>query len=185
MKKFDAIIALGGGIDRNGILSKASLDRADMAVDLHQQGIADQIITAGRWSHRLPYVPLVTEAAAMEQHALWRGVDRTAISSEDRSQDTIGNAYFIKRDILQLQGWRQLVLVTCLAHVARARCIFEHVLGDEYEVTVYPTLEISEDTYRHREALGMTALSQELAVVPRGDDRMLVRQFSYLTKANA
>ena len=185
MKKADAIIALGGGIDQNGSLSKSSLNRADMAVDLHRQGIADHIVTSGRWSHRLPYKPQLTEATAMRQHAVLRGVDGSLVTPEDRSMDTIGNAYFIKRDVLQPREWRQLILVTCLAHAARALCIFEHVLGEEYEVTVYPTLEISKASYRRREALGMTALSQELAIIPRGDDRMLVRQFSYLTDAIA
>lgn len=185
MKKVDAIIALGGGISYEGNLSESSRKRIDMSIDLYRQGVASHIIAAGKWSHRLQFVPTMTEAEAMRQRALENGVADEAITIEARSQDTIGNAFFIKHDILQPHNWRTLVVVTCGTHVARASKVFEHVLGSGYDVAVYPTLEIADSAHQHKEALGLIALSSELAFIPAGNDLRLAERFSYLRDAVA
>lgn len=180
MAKKDAIIALGGGISPDGRLANSSERRINMAVDLFRQGIAPHIVTSGKWSYRLDQEPCETEASAMKRHALARGVGETAIYTEEFSKGTIGNAYYIKQEILERQDWRKLAVVTCLVHAARTQMIFEHVLGEGYDISVYPTLESPDRNARAQADLQLAASARELAAIPRGDDQALENHFPYL-----
>lgn len=180
MRKADAIIALGGGISREGKLTNSSRSRIDMATALFRQGIAPHIITSGRWSYRLQTEPAMTEAAAMKLSAIEQGVPLNALYTEEFAMGTIANAYFIKRDILAHQKWHKLIITTCLLHAARTQMIFDHVLGDDYNIVVYPTLELPDKLSRQQADVRLTESTREIMSLPRGGDQALVSHFRYL-----
>jgi 3'-phosphoadenosine 5'-phosphosulfate sulfotransferase len=64
----------------------------------------------------------------MKDFASKLGVPRKKIIVEDRSRDTIGNAYF-SRLLLGSKRWGRIVAVTSDYHVKRARFIFGKVYG--------------------------------------------------------
>lgn len=178
--KFDAIVALGGGISPEGELSKSSQLRTVMAVNMFRQGLSSHIITSGKWSHRMSVSPPTTESEAMKNLAVDMGVEPQLVLTETTSQDTLGNAFYVKRQILKPLGWNSLAVITDTAHSSRALLIFERVMGSDFNVTVYPTLNICSDTAKAREANDFKTISGQLEAIPPGDDYAITRHFGYL-----
>lgn len=179
-EKFDAIVALGGGISCTGELTLSSQTRARMAVDMFRQGLAPRIITSGKWWHRLTAQPPITEAEAMQNMVIELGVAPSQVIAETRSQDTVGNAFFVKRQITEPQEWRRLALVTDAAHTKRAQFIFRHVMGPNYDIAVYPTLDLPSETVAAREALDLQRDEERLGQLPPGDEAVLTSHLGYL-----
>lgn len=182
MKRVDAIVAIGGGISTSGELSKTSVSRAHMAIDLFKQGLSDKLLFSGRWSHTVKDIPPFTEAEAMRRYALSRKIGESAILLEDRSQDTVSNAYCIKKNHIEINNWDRIAVVTCSAHAARTQLVFSHIFGQSCEVITYPTLEISSREFKLREALCVTAVTSQLDKTNPGDLQSLVQVFGYLSQ---
>jgi len=119
----------------------------------------------------------------MKHHALAHGIGEAAIYTEEASQGTIANAYYIKQCILKRYGWYALAVVTCLDHAERTQLIFDHVLGDDYNVAVYPTLELPDENRRILGNLRLIATTMELSDVPKGNDQALEERFPYLQQS--
>lgn len=135
----DAIIVLGRTLDPGGRLSVLGRQRVHRAFQLWQEGVAPRLILTGRCSLTSTEPVAVTEAAAMAAHAVELGVPREALLLEERSRDTIGNAYFVQRDILDAHGWRSLRVVTSDFHIPRAAWVFQKVLGAGYDAAYSPS----------------------------------------------
>ena len=137
----DAIIILGGGINKDGNLPKIPKERVEKGVEIWKGGSAKKIIVSGKygfWLDELKQVPPKTEAAAMRDYALLLGVQAEDVILEEDSKDTIGNAYFVKVNILEKNNWRNIVVVTSDYHLTRTEFIFNLVLGKEYNVEYIP-----------------------------------------------
>ncbi len=128
----DAIVVLAGGVAADGSLPLWVRFRVERGVTLWRNGIARTIILSGRWGFAEPIPPPTTEAQAMKRLAIHLGVPAKHILTEEQSQDTIGNAYFTQTTLLVRRGWTRLVIVTSDYHLARARYIFEKILGPKY-----------------------------------------------------
>ncbi|WP_255171448.1 YdcF family protein [Natrononativus amylolyticus] len=81
------------------------------------------------------------EADAMGAYARQRGVSRDAILRERRSRDTIGNGYFTRRLLEDLEVEPDaLYLVTAEWHAPRAAFVFEQCFGEAVTIdTRYAT----------------------------------------------
>jgi uncharacterized SAM-binding protein YcdF (DUF218 family) len=180
MKRVDAIVAIGGGINCSGELSKTSASRVETAVDLFKQGLSDKLLFSGRWSHRLTQKPPFSEAEAMRRYATTRQISATAILLENKSQDTLSNAYFIKKDFVEYHKWNRIAVVTCPAHAARTQLVFSRIFGQSCDVVTYPTLEISSHEYRQREAVSLLAISDKLDQITPGNLQSVAQAFEYL-----
>ena len=80
----------------------------------------------------------VTEAVAMARAAITGGVRESDLLLEEVSRDTIGNAYFSARRILEPNGWNTVRVVTSDYHVPRAAWVFNKVLGAAFDVSFSP-----------------------------------------------
>lgn len=108
----------------------------------------------------------------MEQFALTFGVPADAILLEESSHDTIGNAYFTKRDILEPRGWHRILVVTSDYPVVRSGYLFNKVLGPSYQLTVIgapsdPEKRVRRDAF---EAKSLELHKRWLDPIPDGDD---------------
>src|SRR3989338_3121707 len=119
---FDAIIVLGAGITRKGNLSMVAKSRMNKAVELHRSGVAARIIVTGK-----------NEAAAMKKYAVRKGIRHENIFCEEKSVDTIGNAFFTRKLFFLPIGWKRAVVVTSPFHMQRARLIFKKVFGKGHD----------------------------------------------------
>ena len=133
MKRHDAIVVLGGTVSEDGTLAPWVAARVDRAVEAFEAGVAARVIFTGRTGVHGPAQPRVTEAAAMAAFAEQRGLPAAAVVLEEHARDTLGNAYFVRRDILQPNDWRSVRVVTNDFHLSRAAWVFRKVLGPSYD----------------------------------------------------
>jgi len=129
----DAIVVLGGALGADGRLPRWVEARVERAVEAHRAGVAPRIIFSGRCGLMAPADPAVSEAAAMAAAARTMGLAEDAILLEEQSRDTLGNAYFVRRDFLDPNGWRRVRVVTSDFHLSRAAWVFRKVLGRGYD----------------------------------------------------
>lgn len=131
--RHDAIVVLGGMVEADGTLAPWVAARVERALEAYGSGISKRVVFAGRSGLYGPAQPAVTEAAAMAAYAQRRGLPAEAVVLEEKSRDTLGNAYFVRRDILQPNGWRSIRVVTNDFHLSRAAWVFRKVLGPQYD----------------------------------------------------
>jgi uncharacterized SAM-binding protein YcdF (DUF218 family) len=130
----DAIVVLGGGVHPDGSLPPVARARVERAVELFECGVAPRLILSGRCGLSAAE-PAVTEAAAMAEYAAGFGVPRAAMFLEDDAKDTLGNAYFTRREFLEPNEWTSIRVVTSDYHLSRAAWVFRKILGPGYDVS--------------------------------------------------
>lgn len=124
-----AIVVLGHRLRDDGALSRESLKRLDLGIELFNKFNADAIIFSGGVANPLAGV---SEAKAMQKYAIYNRIPSHKIILEEKSLDTIGNAIFIKELIKKKFG--NLFLVTSCYHMYRASFIFKVVFGEGYKL---------------------------------------------------
>lgn len=133
----DAIIVLAGGINSDGTLPDLPKGRVDRGIECFTRDNAQAIIMTGKYGFWLDWkkeIPPRSEAEAMKEYAVSKGVKEEAVISEETSKDTLGNAYFTKVDILQPKGWKNVTIVTSDFHLERTKLVFDLVLGSDYAI---------------------------------------------------
>jgi uncharacterized SAM-binding protein YcdF (DUF218 family) len=124
VKRFDAIVVLGGGVAHKGTLrptdelSSAGLERTLCGVDLLTKGFAPKLVLAG--GDGSIFGSNTEEATVMKLFALQLGAHKDSILLENRSRNTYENAVETKR----LLGNASILLVTSAIHVPRALGLF-------------------------------------------------------------
>jgi uncharacterized SAM-binding protein YcdF (DUF218 family) len=126
----EIIVVLGGGILADGTPAPATLARAEAAADLARAHPGAAIICSG--SHGAGRKPKRSEAAAMADLVVARGIDRERIFLEDESRDTIGNAVHVADRYLATIPARPMYLVTSPFHLERSVETFRLVLGSTW-----------------------------------------------------
>lgn len=130
----DVLIVLGYCNDTDDPVFRA---RVDKAVELHDQGMAPQIIMSGCCSDKLDIKPKQSEAAVMRDYAVDKGIPASAILLEEESVCTLGNFYFTKTRILEPCSWYHVGFISTPWHTYRSNYLASMVLGPDYVVTGY------------------------------------------------
>jgi uncharacterized SAM-binding protein YcdF (DUF218 family) len=118
--RFDTIIILGAGLDRDGNPDPVLLSRITAGVREYERGIAPRILVSGGEQHGH------IQASVMARVAQAQGVPASAILVEPNAENTIQNACFSAR-IMKQHGWNSAEVVTSTSHLARAAIIFSHL----------------------------------------------------------
>lgn len=124
IKRFDAIVVLGGGAAGKGTLrpsdelSDLSMKRTICGADLFAHGFAPRILFSGGDASIIGSGP--KEAIEMKRLARRLGVPEEAILIEDQSRTTYESAVATKR----LLGQASILLVTSANHIPRALGLF-------------------------------------------------------------
>ncbi len=162
-----AIVILGNGLIHNN--GKTELPdhvqkRLDIVTQMYHEASEENrplLVTTGKWSlwyRRDKNIPSITEADAMGEYLRSHGIPEDAILSETESEDTIGNAFFLKR-LLQDTPIRHLTVLCADFHEERATYIFNEVLGKEFTINFistpgpYEGKELEEQTIHNRNLL--------------------------------
>jgi SanA protein len=136
LKKYDAIIVLGGGRDNQGDLTTLSIQRLDKGVDLYRRGVARKIFAlGGHFSTTDPKAIYFEESGAQLRAAyLMRGGVRSeGVVSIHEGRDTVEEAFVSRKKTKEL-GLRRILLVTSDKHLERALWIFRRIFGDGFEI---------------------------------------------------
>jgi uncharacterized SAM-binding protein YcdF (DUF218 family) len=116
--RFDAIIVLGAGLDRDGNPSPTLLSRVTEGVHEYERGMAPRLIVTGGPEHGG-----FVQANVMARVAEAQGVPASAVVVEPNAENTIENACFSER-MMKQHGWQSAEMVTSASHLPRAGLIF-------------------------------------------------------------
>lgn len=128
-------VVLGGGVTPDGNLPRNIIKRLEKALEVYSASHSDAIVCSGKYSSLYGLVkPKKTEAKAMSEYLQKRGVAKDRIILEQKSRNTLANAYYLKKDIFMKQGERRGIIITSNYHVDRVKFVFEKTFGSEYEL---------------------------------------------------
>ena len=116
----DAIVVLGGGVNRGRYLTLSSSHRLVRGVQLYHEGRAQKIIFSGGVSPNTG----VAEGAVLAQEARRMLVPSENIIIEKNSRRTYEQAVETKK-ITDPLRWKSIILVTSYPHMKRAVLCFE------------------------------------------------------------
>lgn len=133
----DAIVVLGAGAGRDGVLSNQSLRRLVGGLVLYRRGLAPRVIVMGPGYQGSPIEGEIRAALAREV-----GIPADALLVEGRGLTTRAEAALAAR-LLMEKGMQRVLLVTSAQHMRRARLLFERA---GVEVVPAPVVEISPAT---------------------------------------
>lgn len=117
----DAIVVLGSGIHRDGLLSERSITHALHGIELWKRGLAPFILFSGPAGSMGPSEAIVRRALAEQL-----GVPPERVLVDSSGRTTRGEARSLRR-VLFLRDARRVVLVTDARHLRRAREAFVRV----------------------------------------------------------
>lgn len=115
MKKYDAILLLGYGLDENDQATQELRLRVKAAARAYRDGYSQIIVACGGTTEGHH----ISEAEVMEKLLLEEGVPKTAILLENKSQITIENMRFAAQVLGGAKG-RRVLVVTSDYHVRRS-----------------------------------------------------------------
>jgi len=151
------IVILGGGIDLQGNLPKHACQRLDKAIEIFKQltnydlpsealakeglQIADyqkniKIVVSGKYSflyNQLGKTPPTTEAEAMAKYLEKKSIPIDQILVENESQDTVSNAYYLKKNYFLTYKETKAIFISNKYHLPRVEYIFKKVFGPGYK----------------------------------------------------
>jgi uncharacterized SAM-binding protein YcdF (DUF218 family) len=145
----DAIVVLGAGASRDGLLSNPSLRRLMGGLALYRRGLAPRIIVMGPRHQGGP-----AEAEVRATLARDIGVPAGALVVESQGLTTRHEAALTAQR-MQETGGRRILLVTGAQHMPRARLLFERA---GLEVIPAPVVEISPAVGRPESRLELARL---------------------------
>ncbi len=129
------IIVLGGGITKNGIVPDFVKTRLEKAKEIFLKNKSARILFCGRYSflYSKNNRPAKTEAQAGKEYLLKIGVPGKNIYMENKSKDTIGNAYYAKKLYFIPRKEKEAIIITSDFHLERSRFIFKEIFGSGYD----------------------------------------------------
>lgn len=174
LPKSDVVIVLGGAIGRQlpprlAPDASESIDRVLHTARLFRAGKAEAILVSGGnlpWQTGSP-----PEAEVIADLLVELGVPRNAITLDTESRNTRENA-LDSVAFMNLEGWRNALLVTSAAHMPRALAVFEKAgvgavpASTDVRIT-YPLFESVLDLLPTAAALSLTtdALKEHLGIL--------------------
>ena len=166
------VVVLGGGINLDGTLSAELIERVDLAIELYRSHQVKTLIMCGAYSYKATEIPKLTEAQAMSNYAASLGVSTKDIFVEDKSKDTIGNAYYSKILFLEPHNWHHLIIVASPNHShQRIEYIFKKILGDGYGFNIIPSEENNHPSNIECETKSLNLARDWLSAIKDGDDK--------------
>ncbi len=112
----DAIVILGGGVEKDGRPTSSTLERTLYGVSLYHQGLAPTIILSTGLAKYFNEARLMSEIARAE------GVPEQALILEEDSRNTHENLEQVQR-ILDAHDWETAIVVSSPYHMRRVALV--------------------------------------------------------------
>jgi uncharacterized SAM-binding protein YcdF (DUF218 family) len=180
MTKPDVIIILGGGTSNTLKPLFYTKERLGFFSKYIDQFHNIPIVVSGNYAITAKKRPKYSEAEVMRHYLIKNGVNPTSILLENKSRDTIGNAYYSKLIIKKHPSWKRVLVVTTNGHEKRSLWLFKKILGPKYTISFLkvPTKIISQKEAPLRkkyENYLITAYKKVLTHCRPGDDQTIIR----------
>jgi len=132
--EYEAVIVLAGGVKPDKTLPAIPKARVDMGVKIFFEKKTPRLIFSGHFSFMFPNPLNLSESEAMRFYAISRQVPDESIITEDKSKETLGNAYFTKVDVAIPQQLKRLAVITSDFHIIRTEYLFGKVYGPDFQI---------------------------------------------------
>lgn len=134
MKKYDAIIILGGGRFNDGSLTPLSMQRLDKGCKLYNRGFSNKVIVLGGVFST--YSPKsikfkITGADIRCKYLIVHKINSKNIIKIPEGRDTIEEA-FVSRKVAKNLELKKLLITTSDKHLKRALFIFRRIYGKKF-----------------------------------------------------
>lgn len=131
--------------------SNANVDqlcgRVDVSLERFHQTGAEYLLFTGGVTHPREQR---SECELMRAHAVNAGINPDRILLEDRALDTIGNGYYSRLLVEDLQRTvKGITLITSDYHLERASYIFEQCYGPDYDILPVAYESVHLEASRH------------------------------------
>ncbi len=169
------IVIPGGGIENDKLPSFVET-RLKKAYEILKKNPGSKIIFCGKYSFLFTgeNIPTKTEAQLGKDYLLSLGVSPGSILMENRSKDTIGNAYYVKKLFFIPRGEKEAIIITSDFHMARTKYIFNKIFGPTYKLTFIETLSgITDQRILERQQKLLKKTKELLARMRDGDHNFL------------
>ena len=167
----DVIIVLAGGVGSNGVPHETVLRRLRRAAQLYKEqeaatGTGPVVVCNGggtthkpKWVDKSGYA--IPEAALMGRELISMGVKATDVYAEGYSDDTIGNAFFVRVMHIDVRPeWRRLRVITSAFQMERTKALYDWVFGLAPLPAGKPYYDMAYESVDDNGALPPTALSR-------------------------
>ena len=121
------IIVLGNKLQSNKIHDELK-ERMNVSINLLQKIDADILILSGGKANP----NFLDECKVMNNYAIKKGVSADKIILENRSLDTIGNAFFTAKIVKKLDNIDMIYVSSSCYHMRRTEYIFKKTFGSKY-----------------------------------------------------
>lgn len=131
--KKSALIVLSHQMDRNGELDNETLVRIELAIELFKRKGYDYLITTGR-NYKGDSDLKIGEVVADKIRGQY-SIEKNKVLVDVFSRDTVGDAFFLRKNIVYPHGINSITVVTTNYHVQRADMIFKKFFSPRTSVT--------------------------------------------------
>ncbi len=162
-----ALVVFGAGFSVKGGIYHRAIERLESSLKL--QNTFDFIVLCGgpTWNGK-------SEAQAMKEWLIKRGVNPDKIIKEEKCKDTIGNVIYAKRLLLNKRV-NEVLIVSSALHIPRIKKICKAVMEEDLWISFEPVPErFSEGELKlqkEHESKGEESYKKILSGVERGDDK--------------
>ncbi|WP_193746484.1 YdcF family protein [Ruegeria sp. ANG-R] len=165
-------------MDADANLGSESRARLERAAALHHESPFDLFLTSG-WAYREDCTQKIGAVMADELQTTY-AIDRSKIVVDTNSRDTVGDAYFLRRNAIIPMRIRDLVVVTSDYHVERTGFIFRSFFptGVELKVVGAVSGSLGDEAVLLNEQKSLTAFEKTFATVDFADDRQVCKALS-------
>jgi len=153
-----AVICLSHELNAGNDLSVDSVNRLKKTSELYDSHDCKYLITTG-WKYKTDLE--TTLSKIMAQYAIDHfGISKDAIYEEPLAKDTVGEAYFVKRNFFEVNlHINKLIIVTSDWHLKRAKEIFEYIFSEANDPKLYFYEVPGETAYQAKEASNSSILA--------------------------
>ena len=129
-----AVLVLSHLMDSKQNLSNESKARADLAAKVFIKKKSDFLITSG-WDYRIDSDRKIGNV--VKDYIIKKtDIKKTKIIADTHARDTVGDAFFIRKNVVAPQNIENLIIVTSQYHVTRTKIIFNKFFYPQTKITV-------------------------------------------------
>ena len=161
-------------MDRDGGLNEDSSARLELAAAMVRDRPHSCLITSG-WNYR-PDSPIMISHAMRDRARDAHGIAAHRIFADSSARDTVGDAIFVKRNLVEPSGIRDVTVVSSTYHMHRVRQIFEFVFGSSYKLQFVPTQVDHAQNAEEAEVASLAAFRATFDGVPPGNTEAIYRR---------
>ena len=166
---FDALIVLSNYMDKNGVLNEESKLRALKAIETYNDKQINYIITTG-WNYRDDTNINISDS--FKEFILSNSsIKREKIISDPNSRDTVGDAFFTKKNIIKPKNLKNICIVTSDWHIKRTSMIFNFIYGKDYLLKFIETKTSRSHIFQKNEKNSLNTFIKTFIGIERGNDK--------------